>query len=226
MPSALYSSNAPLGWNQLDPATKQKFYDIASKGDWSAHEAYDHLVPDTLKDNPDEVIAWMDGNPDIGIPDRDVSRIESGENGGEYSTDNTVMENSSANRSRGADNMTGEEQLEVARDNQADIETIEAHYQGDAEVVEAVPVTDDGGVLEVLGDVAEVILPAVITGKVATNVWRNTRGTTADKLAMSTAVGAPTFVLTSMLLANPLVQAGLAISAGIKITKWVANKLK
>ena len=56
----LYSSDAPAGWNALPIDVKGKFYNIAAKGDWTPQEAYDHLVPDTLKDNPDEVLAWMD----------------------------------------------------------------------------------------------------------------------------------------------------------------------
>ena len=128
----LYSSSAPTGWNSLPLDVKQKFYDIASKGDWSATEAYEHLVPETLKDNPDEVRAWMDGNPDIGVPDRDVSRVEAG---GEYSEENTVMENSSDNRSRQDADMTESEYADIEAANARDIQIIEDHYQGDSEAV-------------------------------------------------------------------------------------------
>ena len=105
--SPLFASNAPMGWNNLPTEIKQKFYNIASKGEWTAHEAFDHLVPDHLKDNPSEVQVWMDGGTitleqdvyhrgrggveteqiDVQISDRDVSRIEAG---GEYSPNNTL----------------------------------------------------------------------------------------------------------------------------------------
>ena len=127
----LYSSTAPKGWNALPTPTKEQFHSIASKGDWTAQEAYDHLVPDTLKDNPEEVKAWMDGNPDIGVPDRDVSRIVSGANGGEYSPDNTAMEVSSVNRARGSADMTAMEIEERDSRNAIDIQAIEDHYTGD-----------------------------------------------------------------------------------------------
>lgn len=231
MATALYSSSAPTGWNQLPLDTKQKFYDIASKGDWDAHEAYNHLVPDNLKDNPDEVNAWMDGNPELGIPDRDVSRIESGNNGGEYSTDNTVMENSSANRSRGADNMTDDEYQQVLEDNQADIDTIEAHYQGDGEIVqlsessEITTIPDDGGLLEIIGELAEVILPATIAGRFSYAIWRNTPGSILDKTAYALGGGAVAYVLAAMLIANPIVQAALVASATFKVSSFVMKKL-
>lgn len=122
----LYSSTAPTGWNQLAPETKQQFYSIASKGEWTATEAYDHLVPDTLKDNPKEVKAWMDGNEDIGVPDRDCSRIEAG---GEYSADNTVMEDMSINRARGNSDMTAQELVEARTT--SDIQLIENTFSED-----------------------------------------------------------------------------------------------
>ena len=232
MGSALYSSTAPTGWNQLDPATKQKFYDAASKGDWTAHEAYDHLVPDTLKDNPDEVVAWMDGNPDIGVPDRDVSRIESGQNGGEYSTDNTVMEVSSDNRSRGGRDMTEQEYAEVQTDNQADIEAIEAHYQGEGEIVQVSETSElailpsEGGVLEIIGDLAEVILPATIAAKFSHAIWKRTPGSILDKTAMALGGGVIAYAFAAMLLANPVVQAALIVSAGVKGLSYLSNWLQ
>ena len=227
MASAYYSSSAPEGWNNLPPDVKQKFYDIGSKGDWTAHEAYDHLVPDTLKDNPDEVTAWMDGNPDIGVPDRDVSRIESGENGGEYSTDNTVMENASDNRARGSDNMTDDEYQQVLEDNQADIEAIEAHYVGENEVAQSSELAvyaDNPGVLDVIGDVAEVILPATIAAKFSHIIWKNTNGSMLDKTALAFGGGATAYAIAAMLLANPIVQAALLGSAVLKIASFVRKK--
>jgi len=137
----LYSSDAPVGWNALPTPIKQKFYDISQKGDWTATEAYDHLVPDTLKDNPDEVQAWMDGDPSLGINDKDVSRIESGENGGEYSVDNTVMEDMSVNRSRGSDNMTETEYATTVEQNATDVQTIETSFNGSSEAIKEVEVS-------------------------------------------------------------------------------------
>ena len=153
----LYSSDAPAGWNALPTPVKQKFYDIGQKGDWTAQEAYDHLVPDHLKDNPDEVSAWMDGDPNLGINDKDVSRIESGDNGGDYSTDNTVMEDMSVNRARGADNMSDAEFTTTVEANAVDAEVIEASFESASEasfeVVSNAEVFTESAATDILGDV-------------------------------------------------------------------------
>ena len=221
--SPTFSSTAPTGWNQLSPADKQKFYDLSSKGDWSAHEAYDHLVPDTLKDNPDEVRAWMDGDPHLGIPDRDCSRIQSGENGGEYTTDNTIMEDASANRSRGADDMTDSEYSEVVSDNQADIDAIEAHYQGDGEIVVADAPTE--GPLEVLGDIAEFALPVLMGAKAGISTYKNVQGTENEKLAIATVTAGTVVGITYSLLAVPLIATGVSLFATYRLTGWCINRL-
>ena len=115
----------------LEPHVQDKFIDIAGKDPEgrTAAEWFEHLVPEPLQDSSAETEVFMDGGTvtqevwvyDQGrggghyetvehqIDDRDVSRIESGHNGGEYTHDNTIMEDSSINRSRGADDMTNAE---------------------------------------------------------------------------------------------------------------------
>ena len=163
----LYSSTAPAGWNALPTQVKQKFYDIAGKGDWTAQEAYDHLVPDGLKDNPDEVTAWMDGSPELGINDKDVSRIISGENGGEYSVDNTIMEDMSLNRSRGSADMTDLEYEATVEANAADESIIEAAFESASEssadiVTETIAETTVVSSLEGVGEIINFVAPPVI----------------------------------------------------------------
>lgn len=177
----LYSTDAPAGWNQLATSIKQKFYDIAGKGDWTAQEAYDHLVPNHLKDNPDEVVAWMDGSDVLNITDKDVSRITSGENGGDYSTENTIMEDMTDNRARGADNMSDVELDQVVSDNADHAQLIEDHFDGATEAI--ADVADNAGTL--FTDAAEVLseglLPAVFAYKAA-NYVANQCDSTEDKL--------------------------------------------
>lgn len=173
----LYSTDAPAGWNALPTPIKQKFYDIGQKGDWTATEAYDHLVPDTLKDNPQEVQAWMDGDPSLGINDKDVSRIESGENGGEYSVDNTVMEDMSVNRARGADNMTSSEYTATVEQNATDIDLIETTYESSSEVItevatEAVAETATSA-FEFVGDAVGIAAPPIILAMKAGRAFSN-----------------------------------------------------
>jgi hypothetical protein len=154
-------ANSTIDFDDLPDDVKQKFYDIAAKGDWTAEEAYEHLVPESLRDNPEEIRAWMDGNPDIDVPDRDVSREVSGQNGGEYSTSNTAMEDSSVNRARGGRNMTEEEKAERDQQNAEDAQTIDDHYTED-EVT---------SISEAIDDVAEATLvTAVLEGAAATAI--------------------------------------------------------
>ena len=164
-------------WMALDTAQKQMFYDIASKseGNHTAFEWFMHLVPDPLKDSPEEVTTFMQGGTVIlddgtvhEIPDRDVSRITSGENGGEYTTENTIMENSSVNRSRGADNMTDAEYDTALEANAADVELIDT-AEAATEQLEAAPEL----LGETLGTVADVAIAGVAAYKVGQHVYNN-----------------------------------------------------
>ncbi len=186
MSNALFSSDAPLGWNALPTSVKQKFYDIGSKGDWTSQEAYSHLVPDALKDNVNEVVAWMDGAAILNIADKDVSRIVSGENGGNYSVDNTIMEDASSNRARGADNMSDSELAEIEADNALDIEAIDSHFVGEEALTEADIVVDGASeALDILGDL---VAPAIAAWKVGTFAADQVEGQNT-KLVVATIFG-------------------------------------
>ena len=154
-----------MTFSEMTPEVQHQFSYAAAKGEWTAEEAYEHLVPDILKDNPEEVMTFMNGGTIekevwvfdqgrgsghyelIEIADKDISRIVSGKNGGEYSTENTIMEDMSINRSRGATNMTPEE-YEVALDiNAKDATIIENHFVEDSIMFEETEV-----VTQVVGD--------------------------------------------------------------------------
>ena len=229
--SAHYSSTAPTGWNQLPLEGKQKFYDIASKGDWSAHEAYDHLVPDHLKDNPEEVMTWMDGGTvtvetdvyhqgrggvqteqvEIEISDRDVSRIEAG---GDYSPENTIMEDMSVNRSRGGVDMTASELEAAEAANSVDAGIIESSFDSGVESI--VEVASDSTSL--IGDVGEAlidgILPAVGAVKAATYV-ANKCDTTQDKIGCGALAGG----LAAWFLTTPIGLVAAGAYGGYKLTQ-------
>ena len=217
----LYSSTAPTGWNALPLDIKQKFYDIASKGDWSATEAYDHLVPDHLKDNPDEVHAWMDGDPHLDIPDRDVSRIESGENGGEYSTENTIMEDASDNRARGADNMSDAEYEQVVADNATDAEIIEANFNGVSESsMEGLEAAGES--IQAVDFLTEAVLPVIASVKVGTSVAKRFK-TDEDKWGWGMiAAGVTAVVMASA--AGPWIAGGYVVHRVTKTVHKMANQ--
>lgn len=173
-----------IPYDELPQDIQDQFYYAANKGEWTASEAYEHLVPDVLKDNPDQIRTFMNGGTvevetwvyergmengrwdtyEIEVPDRDISRIISGKNGGEYSVENTIMEDMSANRSRGATNMTPEEYQGVLDNNTIDAYNIDNQVMEkvmfeDADVIVA-PVEEVSLVGEALGGMLEGVLPA------------------------------------------------------------------
>ena len=155
-----------ISFGDLPKDLKDKFYYAGRKGDWTAEEAYEHLVPNHLKDNPNEIRAWMDGDPILGVPDRDISRIVSGSNGGKYNETNTIMEDMSLNRSRGSDNMTMEEYHQTIESNAEDAAIIENHFTGDVmykdvDATEMVtPVVEESLLDATMGAMWEGVLPA------------------------------------------------------------------
>ena len=188
MSSATFSSTAPTGWNLLPLEVKEKFYSIAGKGNWTAHEAYDHLVPDTLKDNPEEVVTWMDGGTvsfevddynrgragttteevQVEIPDRDVSRIEAG---GDYSPENTIMEDMSVNRARGGVDMTASELEAAEAANATDTQLIENAFDNAVESTVDVADVADVAIGDSLGTLlSDAILPVLGAVKVGSYV--------------------------------------------------------
>ena len=148
-----------LNFANLEPHVQDKFIAVARKDPEgrTAAEWFEHLVPEKLQDSSYETEVFMDGGTvtreewvydqgrggghyetvEYDIGDRDVSRIESGHNGGEYTHDNTIMEDSSINRSRGAEDMTDAEFDVAAEANTVDADII----NGAIEPVETITTT-------------------------------------------------------------------------------------
>ena len=210
---------------------KEQFYSIASKSDedMSAYEWFNHLVPTTLQNNPDEVRVFMDGDPSLGIPDRDVSRIQSGQNGGEYTSDNTIMENSSVNRSRGGDNMTDQEYKSAVNDNAADTQKIEdAFPEDDPEPLtlqQAADVTLAAEATSALAQVGELALDFVMPIVAGTTAAAHVAGkcdNTRDKLVYGGAAGGATLAIAC----TPVGQVAIAGYMTFKLGKLGVNTFK
>ena len=92
----------------LSPERKQYFSSLASGND-SAPIDYFERVPESIRDHPELVDKFLDGDPALGIPDRDWSHITSQSNGGSDEAYNGFFEDASINRARGANNATGQE---------------------------------------------------------------------------------------------------------------------
>ena len=174
----------------LEPEVQRKFIDIANKDPEgrSPAEWFEHLVPEELQDSSTETQVFMDGGEvtkevwvdypgaaggrwetvEFEIADRDVSRRVSGHNGGEYTMDNTIMEDSSINRSRGAENMT-ESEFELAQEaNAADAHLID----NTTDITETM--SESPEVLgEALGTVADVAIAGIAAYKVGEYTYNN-----------------------------------------------------
>ena len=158
-------------FNNLDPARKQYFYNLASKGDSSAEEIFETL-PEPVKDCPQEVEAFLST--------RDCSRQTSGANGGDYSADNITWEDSSSNRSRGGDDMTPTEVAEVNADANTDAVFIDAQYTHDeSQAIQAseeiITSASEGAGSELLEMAVDCLGPVIIGAKTAHFVHKKTK---------------------------------------------------
>lgn len=248
----IISETALKAWATLPSETKQMFQSVASKpsSDMSAFEWFQHLVPSSLQDSPQEIEVFMNGgtvtkdvwvyDQGIGsghyeqvsfeIPDKDVSRILSGHNGGEYTADNTVMEDMSSNRSRGAQDMTTEELSDINEMNafEADIidgsdMLVETSADAALETTDiiatadtAIEASDIAGVAtDLLSDALAPAIGAYTAGKFIADQCE----TTTDKVGYgSLAAGAG-----ALLCMTPVGQLGLAAFCGWKIGKRIAK---
>lgn len=220
-----------LSWMNQPEAIRQQFYSIASKGDWNAVEAFTHLVPKEIRNDPEKVTAFMDGGTvqttefvfDRGragghyetvehdLPDRDVSRIEAG---GEYSPENTIMEDASINRSRQAADMTAEEFSDTVADNAADVELLESGEllsEGAFEVSELAA----EGAGSVATDLAiDALGPAAATFYVGRKVWKATEGCdTPTRIAGVGSAAAGTIAILRIPFIGPAVMTGIGAYA-------------
>ena len=246
-------SASQLAWVNLPSEQKDVFNTIAYKDDNPDLDGYDwfeHLVPEAIQPSPEKVEVFMDGGTvtkevwvhDQGmanghyeqvsydIADKDVSRITSGANGGEYTPDNTVMEDASANRARGGDNMTTDELESIEASNVSEAQLLDS---GDVitessdttfNALEATETTSDlfGTAIDFVSDIAAPAIGAYVAG---TTVAKH-MDSDQDKLgygALAAGGGA-------LLCLTPIGQTGLAIycgaKIGIKVGKWLGPKLQ
>lgn len=188
-------SASELAWVNLPSEQKEVFNNIAYKDgnpDLDGYDWFEHLVPTDIQDQPEMVDAFMDGGTvtqevwvhdqgtanghyeqiQIDVADKDVSRITSGANGGEYTLDNTVMEDASLNRARGAADMTSTELESIDAANAAEAglidggEIVESTVEVTSGAIEATEVGTQilGATVDVLSDVVAPAVGAYIAG--------------------------------------------------------------
>jgi len=240
-----------LAWVNLPSEQKDMFNSIAYKDgnpDLDGYDWFEHLVPDSIQDQPEMVETYMNGGTvtqevwvhDQGmanghyeqvtyeVADKDVSRITSGANGGEYTPDNTVMEDASANRARGGDNMTTDEldSINEANSIEADFidgaEVITTDYAEAADIAVSTAEASDG----LLNAVLDGILPVTYGAKAAHYAWKSTEDMPeSDRLATTALVGGAavgtTYAACAFIPGVNLVLGGIAIyKVGKAVHKW------
>lgn len=230
-----YSEGAAL-WRSLPDSEKQRFYNIAAKesSDHTAFEWFMHLVPDEIKDDPDKIAVFMDGGTVTTsdgevheLPDRDVSRIESGANGGDYTTDNTIMEDSSVNRSRGAEDMSSSEYDTAVADNAEAVDILESGTVVGAEPAEVISaaVPEPSIFSEIGGAALEAVTPALVSLKVGMTVADKCGDTPMQKFGFGSLAGGLTTALFLNPVTGPVMYTGTLCVAGWKLGSFVARKV-
>lgn len=241
-------------YESLSATQQQTFINIANKDSstLSAEQWFDHLVPEAVQAHPEHVEIFMNGGDitthewihDQGManghweqtihtmPDRDVSRIESGHNGGEYTADNTIMEDASANRSRGAEDMTDGEYSNIVETNEFEAMLIEnsenvsfLNAKEAADSLEFVePIVDAAGVATIAAEATEAlldgVLPALAAYRVGSYVVDNCE-TTEDKVGW----GALAAGGTTLLAITPPGQVICGLWAGYNLIKFGCKQL-
>lgn len=205
------SPSTQAAWDSLPPETQSMFVNIANKpsSDMTAVEWFEHLVPAPLRDNPDEIEVFMNGgtvtqevwvhDQGVGnghyeqvtheIADKDVSRIEAGANGGEYTADNTVMENASINRARGGTDMTPAEFEAAETTNAAESVFIDGGEIA-TETTTSVIAESAEATSQVLDGLLDGVLPITYGAKAAHHVWQKTAHLdTKERVANTALVG-------------------------------------
>ena len=262
---AMTTARAQSYWDALPDDIKSYFYGIASKSDGghTAFEFFQSEIPNALKSDPDGIRLLLDGGTvtvpvdtfEIGrassgtdtveftLPDRDMSRIDAGVNGGDYTPDNVVLENASVNRARGGVDMTDAELDTATESLTADAELISERIGTDvADVTASVADTSasmDGAVIAaaessdgILETVLDGVLPVTVGVKCAHGMWQCTENMdTGERIAVTAGAGGVGVAATAIVVANPVGAACVAaygtyklVQLGAKLwDRWVAE---
>jgi len=165
-------ADSNMMFSDLPMHIQDKFQAIAYKSDsgQTARQFFHTEVPDISKADPEAVQFLLDGGTvqipvdvyhqgaggvqtelvDYTIPNRDFSRIESGANGGDYTSDNVVLEEDTLNFRRQEADMTDVE-----------VESATESLQTDAEILSnRLTDTADGFIAEMPGTTPADVIPA------------------------------------------------------------------
>ena len=202
--STLSSQFADLSVSQQD-----YFYHLASGNDSTVFD-YFEAVPEELRGDPALVEKYLNGDPELGVSDKDWSHVESRHNGGSDEADNGFFEDFSTNRSRGADNTTEQEVFEADVESEEDVQTLleSAEDVADATVwAEAAEFA--GGAVEVGLDFLAPLVGGGVAAKAAYDRFEEPR----DKWGFGSLAGGATVAV----LCTPVGQAAIAGYVGYRV---------
>ena len=220
-------ADSNMMFSDLPMHIQDKFQAIAYKSDsgQTARQFFHTEVPDISKADPEAVQLLLDGGTvqipvdvyhqgaggvqtelvDYTIPNRDFSRIESGANGGDYTSDNVVLEEDTLNFRRQEADMTDVEVESATESLQTDAEILNTRLNdvadvGTSDLTTAAEVTGDS----VLETALEGILPISMGVKGAHAAWEQNKHLPTEERVAVTALGAGAGTLgTYALLAIP-----------------------
>ncbi len=159
-------------FSDLPMHIQDKFQAIAYKSDagQTARQFFHTEIPDVSKADPEAVQLLLDGGTvqipvdvyhqgaggvqtelvDYTVPNHDFSRVVSGENGGDYTSENVVLEEDTLNFSRQGSDMT-----------EVEYESATESLQSHAEVLSnRLTDTADGLIAEIPGTTPDVVIPS------------------------------------------------------------------
>lgn len=210
-----------LNWLNLSQDQRDYFHHLAV-GDSSRNgqEFFEDTVPEELQDKPQLVEKYLNGDPELGVSDKDWSHDVSRDNGGSDSADNGRFEDSSVNRSRGADNTTKDEQATADAESEEDVRTLLESAEEGADVVVAAQVVEfAGSALEFGLDCFAPVVGGVWAAKTASEQFESTK----DKVGFgSLAAGAAVAYLASP-AGPPTVACYVGYRGLKKLYKWATK---
>ncbi len=254
---AMTISRSAAHFAELPEDIRNYFYGIAAKSEdgTTAVEFFHSEIPNQLKSDPEGIRLLLDGGTvevpvetfEIGrassgtetveyqLPDRDMSRIEAGANGGDYTPDNVVLEDASINRARGGVDMSDTDYDTAAESIANDAQLISERIGTDtADVLSSVAETStsvDSAVIAtaeasdgILETVLEGVLPVTVGAKCAHSMWKQTESMeTGERLAVTAGAGGLGVAATIAVVSNPIGATCVAAYGTYKLVKLSAT---
>lgn len=202
-----------LNWLNLSQDQRDYFHHLAAGDpDRNGQEFFEDTVPEKLQDKPQLVEKYLNGDPELGVSDKDWSHDVSRDNGGSDSADNGRFEDSSTNRSRGADDVTPEEAYAADVESEEDVQTL---LESAEDVADATVWAEAAEFVGAAGDFTLDFFAPVVGGGVAAKAVYDHFEDPKDKLGYGSLAGGATVAF----LCTPVGQLAVAGYVGYRLYK-------